>query len=61
VIETRPQATAVGRRLRPVYAAAWLQNVALWVPIERAGDESAPIRQSELADQWIQRRCKWLH
>ncbi len=35
MIETRPPATAVGRRLRPVYSAAWLQNVALWVPIEK--------------------------
>jgi anti-sigma factor RsiW len=26
-----------------------------------AGDESASIRRSELADEWIQRRCKWLH
>ena len=31
------------------------------VDIERAGDESASIRQSELTDEWIQRRCKWLH
>jgi hypothetical protein len=31
------------------------------VDIERAGDESASVRQSELADEWIQRRCKWLH
>ncbi len=31
------------------------------VDIDRAGDESASIRQSELTDEWIQRRCKWLH
>ena len=46
--------------------AQWHTVIALTgrltdVDIERAGDESAPIRQSELADQWIQRRCKWLH
>jgi anti-sigma factor RsiW len=29
--------------------------------IEGAGDESPSSRRSELADQWIQRRCKWLH
>jgi anti-sigma factor RsiW len=27
----------------------------------RAGDESAPIRRSELSEEWIQRRCPWLH
>jgi predicted MFS family arabinose efflux permease len=26
---------AVGRRLRPIYVAAFLQNVTLWVPIEK--------------------------
>jgi MFS family permease len=35
VIETIPATTAVGRRLRPVFVAAFLQNVALWVPIEK--------------------------
>ena len=31
------------------------------VDIDGTGDESASVRQSDLADEWIQRRCKWLH
>jgi hypothetical protein len=34
VAVTTPRA-ALERRLRPVYVAAFLQNVALWVPIEK--------------------------
>jgi MFS family permease len=30
-----PPGAALGRRLRPIYLAAFLQNVALWVPIEK--------------------------
>ena len=46
--------------------AQWQTVIALAgrlsdVDIERSGDESASVRRSELADQWIQRRCKWLH
>jgi predicted MFS family arabinose efflux permease len=30
-----PTGVALGRRLRPLYVAAFLQNLALWVPIEK--------------------------
>jgi MFS family permease len=32
---TRPARHLLGRRLLPLYAAAFLQNLALWVPIEK--------------------------
>lgn len=31
----RPASTVLSRRLTPLYAAAFLQNLALWVPIEK--------------------------
>lgn len=34
-VAVRSAHVGLGRRLRPVYVAAFLQNVALWVPIEK--------------------------